>query len=51
MLRDRFRINRNHKELTRNVLSNIRKGFGDIINVLDFIRNVPVKELCQGIVN
>jgi hypothetical protein len=29
----------------------ISKGFGDTGKVLDFIENVLVKELCQGIVN
>jgi hypothetical protein len=26
-----------------------RKSSGDIGNVLDFIGNVPMKELCQGV--
>jgi hypothetical protein len=38
-------------ELTGNVPSKYRKCSGDIRKVPEFIGKVPVKELCQGIVN
>jgi hypothetical protein len=51
MLRDRFKINGNEKELIENVLSNIGSVPGDTGKVSDIIGNVSVKELSQGIVN
>jgi hypothetical protein len=45
MLRDRFEINVNDKELIRNVSSNNGRVSGDIERVPNIIGNVPVKEL------
>jgi hypothetical protein len=50
-LSDRFRIIENDKDLIENAPSNIGGVLGDTEKVLVIIRNVPVKELCQGIVN
>jgi hypothetical protein len=47
MLRVQFGIIGHDKELIKNVLTNIRRVPGDIRKVLDIIRNVSVKELCN----
>jgi hypothetical protein len=47
MLRVRFGIIGHDKELIKNVLTNIGRVLGDIRKVLDIIRNVSVKELCN----
>jgi hypothetical protein len=47
MLRVQFGIIGNDKELIKNVLTNIGRVPGDIRKVLDIIRNVSVKELCN----
>jgi hypothetical protein len=46
ILRDRFRINGNNKELIGNVSSNNRRVPRDTEKVLDIIGNVLMKELC-----
>jgi hypothetical protein len=51
MLSDQFRIIGNDNELIRNIPSNIKRVLEDTKKVLGIIRNVPVKEICQGIVN
>jgi hypothetical protein len=48
-LRDRFGIIRNHKELIGNVSSNIERVLGDTRKVSGIIRNILLKEICQGI--
>jgi hypothetical protein len=50
-LRDQFGINGNHKKLTGKCSDKYQKGSGDTGKVLNFIGNVSMKELCQGIVN
>jgi hypothetical protein len=47
MLRDRFKIIGNDKELIGNVPSNIGRVLGNTRKVLDIIGNVLVKEKCQ----
>jgi hypothetical protein len=47
MLRDRFGINGNDKELIRNVLSNIKRISGDTGKVPNIMGDVPVRELCK----
>jgi hypothetical protein len=51
MLRDRFQIIGNDKELIKKKLSNIGRIPGDIGKVRSIIRNVWVKEIYQGIIN
>jgi hypothetical protein len=50
MLRDRFKIIGNDKELIGNVSNNIGRVLGDTGMVLGIIRNVLMKEICQEVV-
>jgi hypothetical protein len=51
MLRDRFRINGNHKELTRNVSSNIRRVPETSERFQTLSEMFRLKNYAKGIVN